>query len=254
MSSPLIRVQKIVAETLRVSRREADRWLKEGLITINGQKAKPGDLADPQEDSIKVRGKLLHIRESTPETILLNKPKGCLCQLRDDISGRRTLKNVHPELNGRWVFLAPLDFNADGVILATTDLKFAARLKSLRELPEVFEAKIKGAPGPETLRRLTKGVVLKTPGEKTRRLFVEAARPKSRLANKSVIEFWCHGLSSRDLRELFKLTGFLVERLTRIRIGHLDRQSIERGKFRRLTGSGLETLFDQPKLGITQFT
>ena len=55
----LIRLQKVITQNGLCSRREAEVWIEEGLVFVNGKKAVLGQKVDPQKDAIKVNGKLL---------------------------------------------------------------------------------------------------------------------------------------------------------------------------------------------------
>ncbi|MFN2387799.1 MAG: S4 domain-containing protein, partial [Thermoanaerobaculia bacterium] len=54
---PAVRLQKILAEAGLGSRREAEEWIREGRVEVNGQKASLGDRADPQNDAIRLDGR-----------------------------------------------------------------------------------------------------------------------------------------------------------------------------------------------------
>src|SRR3970282_1896715 len=80
------RLQKIIARAGLASRREAERWIQEGRVTVNGAVVKKlGSQADPDKDKIKVNGKLL----ATPLRLyyLFHKPAGLITSM-DDPQGR----------------------------------------------------------------------------------------------------------------------------------------------------------------------
>ena len=85
------RLQKIIAEAGFASRREAEKWIADGKVTVNGQIVTLlGSLADPAEDIIKVKGK----RVPPPEEkafLILNKPPSCLTTTKKDARGRATV-------------------------------------------------------------------------------------------------------------------------------------------------------------------
>ena len=79
-----IRLQKIIANAGLASRREAERLIDEGRVTVNGTVVRQqGILADPEADRIKVNGRLLPAPEKKV-FIMLNKPRGCLTTVKDD--------------------------------------------------------------------------------------------------------------------------------------------------------------------------
>ena len=86
------RLQKILAAAGLASRRQAEVMITEGQVTVNGRKAKVGDKADPETDSIKVSGRLLKANTSKANRVYFafNKPRGVICT-NDDPEGRKRL-------------------------------------------------------------------------------------------------------------------------------------------------------------------
>ncbi|MDE0821788.1 MAG: S4 domain-containing protein, partial [Opitutales bacterium] len=82
-----LRLQKIIAEAGLCSRRQAETWISDGEVRVNGRVATLGQKADPSIDAIVVRGKLLQVRpiaRDDPRVVyLLNKPKGYICSHGD---------------------------------------------------------------------------------------------------------------------------------------------------------------------------
>jgi hypothetical protein len=71
-----IRLQKLLARAGLASRREAEEWIREGRVSVNGRVAQLGDRADPSRDAVKVDGKRLRSARPASTYLLLNKPKG----------------------------------------------------------------------------------------------------------------------------------------------------------------------------------
>ena len=76
------RLQKLIAQAGLASRREAEKWIEQGKVILNGHPAKLGDRADLTVDKIRVNGKdLTSVEEKV--TVLLNKPRGYVSTLKD---------------------------------------------------------------------------------------------------------------------------------------------------------------------------
>ena len=86
------RLQKLIAAAGLCSRRRAEEWLQAGRVTVDGQVARVGDLADPQQQTIHVDGQPLPSR-GVARVLLINKPVGVICSC-DDPQGRRTVLDL----------------------------------------------------------------------------------------------------------------------------------------------------------------
>ncbi len=115
----LFRVQKLIAQSGLMSRREAEKMISSGLVFVNGIKASLGDKASA-DDEIKVNGKILNLTKSPVfKYFLLNKPKNSITTSNDP-KGRRTVIDLI-NTNERIVPVGRLDRNTTGVLLLTTD-------------------------------------------------------------------------------------------------------------------------------------
>ena len=74
------------------SRREAERWIDDGRVTVNGKKASVGDKADPRRDKIFVDGKPIGGAEEKVY-LMLYKPRGYVTTMRDE-RGRKTVADL----------------------------------------------------------------------------------------------------------------------------------------------------------------
>ena len=117
------RIQKILSRAGYGSRREIERWVKAGEITVNGKTATVGQAVD-ENDKITLRGQQLHLAnklKAKPTVLLYHKKAGEICT-RKDPEGRPTIFEKLPELSsGRWIQVGRLDINTDGLLLFTTD-------------------------------------------------------------------------------------------------------------------------------------
>ena len=86
------RLQKLLAQAGLCSRREAERWIDDGRVTVNGKKASVGDKADPRRDKIFVDGKPIGGAEEKVY-LMLYKPRGYVTTMRDE-RGRKTVADL----------------------------------------------------------------------------------------------------------------------------------------------------------------
>ena len=156
-----IRLQKVIAEAGLASRREAERWIELGKVSVNGKVvAKLGSLADPVKDDVKVKGKLIP-RPQQPAYIILNKPTGCLTTMDNDKQGRTTVMEYVRIVESRVFPVGRLDYNTQGALLFTNDGLTAKKLLDPKyAVPRTYKVKVSGVPNEKTLKRLARGVHL----------------------------------------------------------------------------------------------
>ncbi|MBP1699144.1 MAG: ribosomal large subunit pseudouridine synthase, partial [Deltaproteobacteria bacterium] len=154
------RIQKILAKAGIASRREAERMMIEGRVSVNGKTVGTlGFKADPSRDRIKVDGKRLAPFE--PKVILLlNKPRGYLSTVKDP-KGRPTIMDLLKNVKWRIYPVGRLDFDAEGLLLLTNDGDLAHRLSHPKfSIPKTYLVKVAGVPEEKKLIRLRRGVML----------------------------------------------------------------------------------------------
>lgn len=235
------KLQKILANFGVGSRREMEKWIAAGRVSVDGKIAKLGDRA-VLDAKIRVDGQLLHLdkRLRTQERYLIyNKPEGEICT-RSDPEGRPTVFDHLPVLrNGRWVMVGRLDINTSGLLLFTTDGELANRLMHPKyEVEREYAVRVFGEVNDEILKRLTTGIELEDGFAKFK--YVKPAGGEG-------INRWYHvGLSegrNREVRRLWESQGLAVSRLMRIRYGCLTLpRTLKIGKFDDVDSISLKQL------------
>ena len=107
------RLQKLLAQAGLCSRREAERWIDDGRVTVNGKKASVGDKADPRRDKIFVDGKPIGGAEEKVY-LMLYKPRGYVTTMKDE-HGRKTVADLVRGCGARVVPVGRLDYNSEGL-------------------------------------------------------------------------------------------------------------------------------------------
>ena len=154
-----MRLNKFLAQTGVSSRRGADLLIQSGRVTVNGVKIKKlGILIDEKKDDIRVNGKKVFLPEKFIY-ILLNKPKGYLCTVRDSF-GRPTVL----DLVGKDKKIFPvgrLDLDTEGVLLLTNDGELTYRLTHPKfQVEKTYLVTVKGEATEKMLRKFHKGIKL----------------------------------------------------------------------------------------------
>ena len=121
------RLQKLLAQAGLCSRREAERWITDGRVTVNGRTASVGDKADLRRDKIMVDGRPLGGSEEK-RYLMLYKPRGYVTTLKDE-RGRKTVADLVRGCGARVVPVGRLDYNSEGLLLLTNDGEDSAKIR-----------------------------------------------------------------------------------------------------------------------------
>jgi len=232
------RIQKILAHCGLASRREAERLIQEGRVTVNGTVVtKLGSQADPGKDKIKVDGKL--IRQPSLLYYLFHKPTGLITSMRDP-QGRPSLGEWLEPLGkrGRLFPVGRLDFNSSGLLLLTNDGELAQRLTHPRYgIKRMYQVKLSACPSAQELALLRKGVRLDDGITASARVRVLKALKKN-----AWVEVEIHEGRYREVRRMFQALGYFVEKLIRVRFGPLQLGFLPPGEIRPLSPEEIKAL------------
>ncbi len=239
------RLQKIIAEAGLCSRRQAETWIEDGQVRVNGRVAVLGQKADPGKDTISVRGKTLRPREDVAQsaraTFLLNKPKGYICS-HGDPHQEETIYDILPRrLRKLRLFTAGrLDKNSEGLIVLTNDGDLSNRLAHPSSgVRKIYHVNLGHAIDEAILPKLVQGRELE--GEF---LHFDRVLPISQKGNalKRLEVHLRHG-RKREIRRLLESFGHKVERLRRIQIGALRIRGMPVGAIKELNENEIDLLF-----------
>jgi 23S rRNA pseudouridine2605 synthase len=245
------RIQKILSRAGYGSRREIERWVKAGEITVNGKTATIGQAIDAN-DKVILRGQALHLADklkAKPAVLLYHKKAGEICT-RKDPEGRPTVFEKLPTLSsGRWVQIGRLDINTDGLLLFTTDGELANRLMHPSyEIEREYAVRVLGKVTEDALNNLTTGVMLEDGEAKFTRIKFAGGEG----ANK-----WYHVVlhegRNREVRRIWETQDVTVSRLIRIRYGNITlERSLRAGSFKELSIRGLRSLYQSVDMTLDE--
>jgi 23S rRNA pseudouridine2605 synthase len=227
------RLQKILAAAGVASRRKAEQLILDGRVAVNGKiVSELGVKADPTTDTITVDGK----RFEPPQRFvyfLLHKPKGYVTTVSDP-EGRPTVMQLLANIRERVYPVGRLDYASEGLLLLTNDGALAQQLtKAASHVPKTYHVKISGQPSEQAIQRLQKGVTITLDDHRR----VKTSPAKIRLLESAANPWYEVTLiegRNRQLRRMFQVIGFLVEKIKRVQLGPLT-LDVPPGKFRPLT-------------------
>ena len=153
------RIAKVLARAGIASRREAERMIEAGRVTVNGTKIVRAALNVTESDKITVDGKPLGEPEP-PRLWIYHKPAGLVTTNRDE-QGRATIYDELPEELPRVMSVGRLDLNSEGLLLLTND----GALKRKMELPSTgwlrrYRVRVNGRPTDDQLAPLRNGMTI----------------------------------------------------------------------------------------------
>ncbi|NOQ42557.1 MAG: pseudouridine synthase [Desulfuromusa sp.] len=230
------RLQKLIAQAGLASRRQAEKWIEEGKVLVNGHPAKLGDRANLMTDQVQIDGKILAPAQEKI-TILLNKPRGYVSTLKDPES-RRLVTDLIADIPERLFPVGRLDYNTEGLLLLTNDGDLAQIVSHPRHHTEkTYLIKVRGSLTTKMVRSLEQGLVLDD--GKTAPAKVEKVRT---VGFNCWFELTIHEGKNRQVRRMCEVLGLAVVRLKRIRLDFLDLKRVATGCYRRLSASEIEKL------------
>ena len=223
------RLQKVIAQAGIASRRKAEELIKDGKVKVNGEVIKELGTKVSESDKVEVNNK--PIEKETKEYYLLNKPRGVITTTNDE-HGRKTVTDLI-ETSARIYPVGRLDYDTTGAILLTNDGEFANILMHpSNKIDKVYLAKLEGIIKGEQINALKNGVMLDD-------VLVKASRVKLKRVNQenstSMVEITIHEGKNHQVKRMFEAVGFLVDKLTRERIGVFQIKDLKSGEYRMLS-------------------
>lgn len=232
------RLQKIIAARGLCSRRQAEKWIEEGRVRVNGNTAHLGDTADLTEDVIEVDGKRLP-KAGKKLYLMLNKPRGYVTTLSDE-KGRKNAAELVAGCGTRVYPVGRLDMDSEGLLLFTNDGEFAnLMMHPKHEVDKVYRVWVTNY-APEKLEALKEPIELD--GYKIKKPKV---RPVRQEPTRAILDVTIHEGRNRQVRRMCQAAGLEVARLKRIAEGGLCIGELKPGAWRELEPREIEMLLQE---------
>ncbi|NNK15857.1 MAG: rRNA pseudouridine synthase [Sulfitobacter sp.] len=222
------RIAKVLARAGVASRREAERMIQAGRVSVNNVQITSPALNVSENDKITVDGKPVSEPEP-PRMWLYHKPPGLVTTTRDE-KGRETIFDKLPEDMPRVMTVGRLDLNSEGLLLLTND----GGIKRKLELPSTgwlrrYRVRVNGRPTDDTLEPLRRGITID--GERFQPMTVTLDRQQG--ANAWLTVGLREG-KNREIRRAMEAIGLNVNRLIRISYGPFQLGELKAGEVEEL--------------------
>lgn len=229
------RLQKILSAAGVCSRRAAEGYITAGRVTVNGETAELGWKADPEQDEIRVDGKLLSGAEEKVY-LLLNKPRGYVTTLSDE-RGRKNVAELVKACGARVYPVGRLDLDSEGLLLMTNDGDFMQHLlHPSGEINKVYHVSVFG-PVSKAAEKLS--AITDLDGERIRPAQVQVLKQTAQTAELAIT---IHEGKNRQIRRMCASCDLTVKQLRRVQEHSLMLGDLPVGQWRYLTEQEISEL------------
>lgn len=228
------RLNKYLASCGICSRRDADRLILEGRVTVNGKKAEPG-MQVGKEDKIFVNEK--PVRGKNEKVVLaFYKPVGVVCTEKDRFADKKITDMV--KFPVRVTYAGRLDKDSEGLILLTNDgALIEAMMRGSREHEKEYIVRVNKEVTEEFLNKMRKGVFLPE-------LNIVTKPCKTEKVGKFTFKIILTQGVNRQIRRMTKELGYHVNAIKRVRVVNILLADLKPGQYRQISGQELQVLYN----------
>ena len=227
-----MRIHKALADNGIASRRAAEKMVEEGRVTVNGRKAIIGQDVNPARDIIHIDGERVYFeRKQTKYYIMLNKPRGYVTTMSDEL-GRRCVAELVKDVGARVYPIGRLDKDSEGMLLLTNDGDFANMIMHpSHHISKTYRVTVRPEVSEDQLIELSTGVTLDD-GAVTMPAQVQV---EDKSEGRTVLRMTIFEGKNRQIRRMCEALGLEVARLRRVSVGPVKLGMLQPGKWRELT-------------------
>lgn len=229
-----VRLNKYLASCGICSRRDADKLIEQGVVTVNGQTAVQGMKVTAQ-DEVCVRGKKVAGRDRTV-VLAYYKPIGVVCTERDAHAEKIVTQEIRYPV--RVTYAGRLDKDSEGLLLMTNDgTLIDAMMRGANRHEKEYIAKASKEWSAKALDNMRAGVYLEELEVTTRPCEIEKLGPKT------IRIVLTQGLN-RQIRRMCKTQGYEITSLKRTRVINIELGNLRPGEYRELSRGEIESLYE----------
>ena len=222
-STQIERLSKVIARNTSYSRRQAEKLIDEGRVSVDGKKIIAQGMNVSENNKIFVDKKLIN-RSTDTQIYVFHKPRGCLVT-HNDPSNRKTIFDFINKKYRNLITVGRLDYNSEGLLILTND----GQLKREFELPKnnyqrEYKVKIQGKITDFIISKISKGITVK--GQKYKSIEIKKI-------NETSTYTWIRMIltegKNREIRKIFDSLNMTVTRLIRVSYGKYRLGKLQKG-------------------------
>jgi 23S rRNA pseudouridine2605 synthase len=239
LSDDEIRLNRYIANAGVCSRRDADKLIADGKITVNGTVVTELGTKVKPSDEVTYKGKKLQLEQF--QYVLLNKPRDFITTM-DDPENRKTVMSLVEKACPERIFpVGRLDRMTSGLLLFTNDGELAKRLTHPSyKIKKIYQVELDRPIAKEDFEAVLNGVKLE-----------DGVAPVDELAQVGTggktLGIEIHVGKNRIVRRIFEKLGYKVVKLDRVMFGPLTKKDLPRGNYRILSPKEIQFLKNSAK-------
>lgn len=238
------RIAKFIAAAGLCSRRDAEAWIADGRVRVNGNTLDTPATLVSDDDVVEVDGKRIQQKTGVPRLFVYHKPAGLVTTHRDE-RGRPTVFEHLPRDLPRVISVGRLDLDSEGLLLLTT----SGALARAMELPanaqkRVYRVRVRGMPEETHRAQLERGVRIDGVKYQPIHMLVEGTKE----GRNQWLTLTLREGKNREIRRIFEHFDLPVSRLIRIQYGNFHLEDLEPEEVAEVPAEDVQKLMK--KLGI----
>lgn len=231
-----IRLQVYLAHAGVASRRASETIITSGRVKVNGEIVRELGTKVSPEDKITVDGKLIKLEE-TKRYVLLHKPAGYVCSLKDEKDRDVAADLLKPHFPERLYNVGRLDMFSAGLIIFTNDGDFAAKVSHpSSEIEKEYIVETSVMISDDLPKQFLKGIRIEG-------VFYKAK--EAELLTKRKLRVVLIEGKNREIRRVFEHFQIGIKSLTRVRIGTIKNEELKPGEYRELSQAEIISLLEK---------
>lgn len=230
-----MRLNRYIANAGVCSRREADKYIQAGVVTVNGKTVTELGVKVKPEDDVRFDGRRLNPEQKV--YLLLNKPKGFVTTTEDPHAERTVMDLVENACSERIYPVGRLDKTTTGLLLFTNDGDLSKKLTHPgHKMKKIYQVSLDKPVTKNHILQIAEGVELDDG------MIAADAVSYIHPDDKTEVGIEIHSGKNRVVRRIFENLGYRVKKLDRVYFAGLTKKRLPRGKFRFLSKNEIQFL------------